>query len=70
MGTHRRESDIDLAIVSPTFGKDYHAELGRLLRLREEVSLLIEPHPFHPDDLADRWSTLAQEVRTRGIRLE
>lgn len=62
-------SDIDVAVVSPSFGRDYHDELGQLLRHRERISLLIEPHPFHPDDLQDRWSTLAQEIRTHGIRI-
>lgn len=69
-GTARADSDIDIAVVSSNFGKDYHEELGYLLKLRRSVSLLIEPHPFHPDDLNDRWSTLASEVREYGIPID
>jgi predicted nucleotidyltransferase len=67
--TARPDSDIDVAVVSPAFGRDYHDELGQLLRCREHVSLLIEPHPFHPADLQNRWSSLAQEIRTHGIQI-
>lgn len=66
-GTHHRWSDIDLAIVSLAFGKDPFAERSKLMRLRKDLSPAIEPHPFHPDDFKDRWSTLAQEIKKYGI---
>lgn len=66
-GTNRWDSDIDLAVVSPRFGRDYHRELVRLMSLRTEQTLDIEPHPMHPDDLNDRWSTFAHEVKKYGI---
>lgn len=70
-GTARPDSDIDLAVVSPRFGRDYFREGVRLLRLRRRGELLdIEPHPMHPDDLNDRWSTFAYEVKTYGIPVE
>jgi uncharacterized protein len=69
-GTAREHSDIDLAVVSGTFGKDYHDELGMLMKVRDQDMLEIEPHPFHPDDLNNRWSTLASEVRRYGISIE
>lgn len=63
-------SDIDVAVVSDSFGTDYHEELGQLMKCRRNVSLLIEPHPFHPDDLNNRWDTLAQEIKKYGIRVD
>ncbi len=70
-GTARDDSDIDVAVVSPRFGRDYFREGVRLSRLRWRDQLfMIEPHPFHPDDLNDRWSTLAHEVRTHGIPVD
>ena len=66
-GTAHLGSDIDIAVISKKFGKDYSKERVRLMRLGDSVSLAIEPHPFHPDDLNDRWSTLAQEIIKYGI---
>lgn len=66
-GTYHRWSDIDVAVVSRRFGRDMHAERVRLMQLGEKVSPLIEPHPFHPNDLKDRWSTIAAEIRAHGI---
>lgn len=69
-GTARRWSDIDLAVVSPSFGKDYHDELVMLSSLRSDDVLDIEPHPFHPKDLKERWSTVAYEIRTHGQEID
>ena len=60
-------SDIDLAIISPDFGDDYCADRVRLMKLARRASTMIEPHPLHPDDLNDRWSTLSAEIRSHGV---
>lgn len=60
-------SDVDVAVVSPVFGRDRCEERIRLMRLGRTISSAIEPHPFHPDDLKNRWSTIAQEIREHGI---
>lgn len=65
-GTARYGSDIDLAVVSPSFGKDRHQERLKLMRLCDQKTIEIEPHPFHPNDLKERWSTMADEIRTYG----
>lgn len=61
-------SDIDLCIISPQFGKDWQREIVKLLLLASSLDspVPIEPIPFGPDDLADRYSTLATEVRKHG----
>jgi uncharacterized protein len=66
-GTAQPTSDIDIAVVSSQFSRDYSDERVRLMRLGNKISLAIEPHPFHPDDLNDRWSTFAQEIKKYGI---
>lgn len=65
-GTARYGSDIDLAVVSPSFGKNRHQERLKLMRLCDRQTIEIEPHPFHPNDLKERWSTIANEIKTHG----
>ena len=68
-GTALPMSDIDIAVVSSDFGKDYQDEAVRLMHIRTRDILEIEPHPFHPDDLNDRWSSLANEITKHGIHV-
>lgn len=60
-------SDIDIAVISPDFGSDYCSDRVRLMKLARKASTMIEPHPLHPDDLNDRWSTLSAEIRSHGV---
>lgn len=74
-GSHSRQSahewsDIDVAVISPSFGEDYFDERVRLMKIALRASSNIEPHPLHPRDLQDRWSTLAAEIRRYGIEVE
>ena len=69
-GTARQWSDVDVAVVSSEFGRDYHNDLLRLLELRENISLAIEPHPMTPEELQDPWSSFASEVRKYGIPVD
>lgn len=68
-GTARAGSDIDVGIVSSEFTDHFAARL-KLMRLRHEVSLDIEPHPFTPEQLADKWDTFATEIQKFGIELQ
>lgn len=62
-------SDVDLCVVSNIFGKDRHSERSKLMHLKDDFSLDIEPHPYHPRDLANRWDPLAYEIKKYGIRV-
>ena len=62
-------SDIDVGIVSKVFGKDFHRELVRLLKLRGSDFLDIEPHPFSPDHINDPYDPLASGVRKYSVRI-
>jgi len=69
-GVATKDSDIDVCVVSPTFGRDYFEEMVRLRKIALKVDSRLEPLPFNPSDLADPYSTLASEVRKYGISLE
>ena len=62
-------SDIDVAVVSKKFGKDSFEEQLLLDKIADEVSYAIEPHPFCPWAMKDKWSTLALEIKRHGIVL-
>lgn len=66
-GKARKDSDIDVAVISPAFGKDYFEEMGHLRDIALKIDDMIEPHPFNIKDLNDRYSTLAAEIRKYGI---
>ncbi len=65
-GTARLDSDIDVAIVSPIFGKDVFDERLKLMHLRQK-DYDIEPHPLHPNDLKKKWDVFVHEVKKWGI---
>jgi len=65
----RNWSDIDVAVVSKKFGKDSFKEQLLIDKIADKVSYAIEPHPFHPRDLKDKWSSLAFEIKEHGIIL-
>lgn len=62
-------SDLDTCIVSPKFGRDRIEERVKLMLLGNDVSDLIEPHPFSPRDFADENNLLATEIKKTGIRI-
>ena len=66
-GRAGKHSDIDLAVVSPDFGKNRHEELVSLFKLVDVETRELEPVPFSPLELKDRWDPLATEVRRKGI---
>ena len=68
-GHNQPWSDIDVGVVSPDFGRNYFDELVQLNQLRGNETLRIDPHPFNPADLNDRWNPLAAEVAASGISL-
>ena len=65
-GTAKPWSDLDLCVVSKQFGKDANNELSFLNRLTLGVDPMIEPHPYHPKDLADYYDPLAHEINKTG----
>ena len=68
-GMAKPDSDIDLAIVSSRFGKDNWKEMVFLRKLALHIDSHIEPLPFSPQDIDNRYSTLSEEIRKHGIVL-
>lgn len=66
-GTARKDSDIDVCVVSPTFGKDYIDEMVELNFQANKIDLRIEAIPMSPDDFSDRYDSLCHEIKTTGI---
>jgi predicted nucleotidyltransferase len=51
-GHPHRDSDVDIAVVSPDLGKQNEMEeMAHLLKKAHEVDIDLEPHPFHPREL-------------------
>lgn len=68
-GTAHKWSDLDLCVVSTQFGKHPFEEGVKLMTIRTDDLLDIEPHPFNPEDLKDKYDSLAAEIRKYGIRV-
>ena len=69
-GRGTADSDIDVCVVSPNFGKDYIEEMVELRKIALKVDSRIEPIPFTPQDLSDSYGTLATEIRKHSIALK
>lgn len=63
-------SDIDLCIVSDDFGKNRCKERLKLMHIKNDATLDIEPHPYNTKDLANKWDPLAEEIRKYGIPIQ
>lgn len=63
----RRDSDIDICIISPQFEDGFQA-LHYLLKKTYEINAFIEPHPFHPKDFANE-DPLVWEIKKTGVTI-
>ncbi|MBI4654703.1 MAG: nucleotidyltransferase domain-containing protein [Nitrospirae bacterium] len=70
-GKAHKYSDIDVAIVSPDFGKDRFKEGTRLFEIASKIDSRIEPVPLSVKSYQkDTWVPLIYEIRTKGIELK
>lgn len=65
----RAWSDVDVAVVSSRFGRDFVEESVYLNRIADEVHPLLQAHPLNPKSLRDPYSTFATEVRRTGKKV-
>lgn len=68
-GTAKPWSDVDVCVVSSQFGRNRFVDRLRLMKLTDDDTINIEPHPFSPEELADPWDPLAAEIRRHGVRV-
>lgn len=66
-GMAKPDSDIDLAVISSQFGQNNLKDMMMLRKLALEIDSHIEPLPFSPQDIDDRYSTLSQEIKKYGV---
>lgn len=70
-GEAREYSDIDVAIVSPDFGKDRYSEGAKLFEIASEIDTRIEPVPISLKAYEnDTWVPLIYEIREKGLDLK
>ncbi len=69
-GCSHEYSDIDVAIISPDFGKDRYEEGAYLFELASSIDPLIEPVPISTSSYQnDTWIPLIHEIRSHGIEV-
>ena len=69
-GKSTPDSDIDLAVISPQFGRDSMQELMLLRKLAIRIDSQLEPIPFSLSEFKDKYSSLSNEIRQYGISLD
>lgn len=68
-GRAKSYSDIDLAIVSESFGKDEIATGARLRILANNIDWRIEPHPLTLQDFKEKSNPFVHEILSSGIKI-
>lgn len=68
-GSPNPSSDVDVAVVSPAFGRDVVAEAVMLMEAFEDTGLIVEPWPYSREEFtaAGPGSFLYEEVIKKGI---
>jgi len=67
-GNAKSYSDIDVAIISPDLGKNYLEEMRFLMRIAQEIDLMISPDPYSVEEFknAKQGDFLWQEIIQKG----
>ncbi|MBU1472939.1 nucleotidyltransferase domain-containing protein [Patescibacteria group bacterium] len=68
-GNEHAASDIDVCVISPSFGADYHQALVSLLSAAIDIDGDLDIVPYTPADITSQYDPLAKEIRTYGIRV-
>lgn len=64
-----RQSDLDLCIVSPSFGKDGIEELKYLLGKARWTNPFIEAHPYSLEEFESLPDPLLFEIKKHGVEI-
>jgi uncharacterized protein len=69
-GKFHKDSDIDVAIVSPDFGIDRFEEGVKLFQIACKIDPRIEPIPISLTSYQnDTWIPLIYEIKNKGVEL-
>lgn len=66
-GTNSDESDIDIAIVLDSIPDVFETQI-QLLKLRRDIDLRIEPHPFRSEDFSIN-DPVVNEILNTGVKI-
>jgi predicted nucleotidyltransferase len=67
-GNPHKDSDIDVAVISPDFTGDKIEDRLRLMKCRWNIDLRIEPMPFKPEDFVPD-DPFVREIIETGIEV-
>jgi len=67
-GTNNEDSDIDIAVVSSDI-QDKFDDMVKLMNLRWDIDLRIEPHPIKTEEFKENETPFIDEVIRTGIEL-
>ena len=62
-----KDSDIDVAVISNSITDNVIEETFKLMKLRREIDLRIEPHPFSQESFAE--NPFSKEILKTGIKI-
>lgn len=68
-GTNHKDSDIDVAIITDDFENNIFEEELKLVKLRRNIDLRIEPHLIEVEDYKTGNHPLVHEIIDTGIRV-
>jgi len=69
-GNAHKDSDIDIAIISPDFGKDRFKEGTKLFEIACDIDPRIEPVPISLESYEkNTWLPLIYEIRQKGVEV-
>ncbi len=66
-GNARKESDIDICVVSPSFGHNDLEEMQMLFKKARRIDSRIEPYPMSPKNLLETNNPIVGEIMTWGV---
>ncbi len=66
-----KKSDIDIAIISPDFGKDRYEESKMLRQIAWKIDTRLEPIPISKESFSKNdWIPLIYEIKKTGIPID
>ena len=66
-GSAHAGSDIDVCVVSPSFGQDEMADIQMLFKQARHVDSRLEPYPMNPANLTATYNPIVNEIVTWGV---
>ncbi len=68
-GNFNEWNDVDIAVVSKNLTSDPVDDRVKLMKLRWDIDLRIEPHPFLPEEWNDDTNPFVNEIKKSGERI-